>query len=391
MSDNERASSYNRPMYKPKVALVHDYLIQYGGGEKTLEALIQLYPEAPIVTSIYKPKNMSELINSKKIIHRSNFLLSSFSKYLTFLIPIIFESFDLNEYDIIISDSASYAKGVLTNPDQLHISYIHTPPRFLYGYSFESAKRNAWYFKPFVMVIDALLRTWDFGAAQRPDYLLANSIETQKRIKKFYKRASTVIYPPMDVIHETPTVKNNFEKPYYVALGRLVAYKNFDLVVEAFNMMELDLVVIGTGNEEKKLKRIANKNVKFVGQVDDLTKHNLLANCLGVINPVKDEDLGIVPVEAMSHGKPVLAHKSGGHLETIIDGVTGQFFEELSIENLIERIKEFDTKIRNKEFDPETIIIHSQKFSTQKFKTEIKEFVDEKWESLVQKNSATQE
>jgi len=155
--------------------------------------------------------------------------------------------------------------------------------------------------------------------------------------------------------------------------------------------MELDLVVIGTGNEEKKLKRIANKNVKFVGQVDDLTKHNLLANCLGVINPVKDEDLGIVPVEAMSHGKPVLAHKSGGHLETIIDGVTGQFFEELSIENLIERIKEFDTKIRNKEFDPETIIIHSQKFSTQKFKTEIKEFVDEKWESLVQKNSATQE
>ncbi|MEN9389692.1 MAG: hypothetical protein RLY61_776, partial [Candidatus Parcubacteria bacterium] len=171
-----------------KVAFVHDYLSQYGGAEKTLEALLELYPTADIYTGLYNPKNLPETITSKNIIAPRNKLFLKLSKLLTFLMPVIFESFDLRSYDLIISDGTAWPKGVITSPNQLHIAYIHTPPRFLYKYSVETTKRNKWYLKPFVSVVDHFLRIWDFGAAQRPNYLIANSIEVQKRIKKFYKR-----------------------------------------------------------------------------------------------------------------------------------------------------------------------------------------------------------
>lgn len=371
------------PNTSPKVALIHDYLIQYGGAEKTLEAIAEIFPTAPIYTGVYKPEKLSPYITSKNIIAPKNFFIKNFTKYASFLMPLIFESFDLRQYDIIISDTSCWAKGVLTNPDQLHISYNHTPPRFLYGYSVETTKRNAWYYKPFVKIIDSYLRVWDFSAAQRPNFLLVNSQEVLKRVQKFYKRDATVIYPPVEVFFDanaTTEVKTGFgDTPYYVAIGRLVAYKNFELIIEAFNKTGSHLAIIGTGQEEKKLKKLANANVHFLGQLNDKDKHVILDNSLGLINAVEDEDFGIVPLEAMAHGKPVLVHRSGGALETIEENVTGMFFNDITLPSLEASLKAFDQAIKENKFDQEKLKASVTKFSKERFKKEFETLIMEKW------------
>src|SRR3989344_8751958 len=259
----------------PRVAFIHDYLVQYGGAEKTLEIMSDIFPEAEIFTGIYKPDLLSKKLNSKKIISPGTSLLSKWPKYFTFLMPLYFENFDLRNYDLIISSGNAWAKGVLTTPEQLHISYIHTPPRFLYKYSVESAKRSAWYFKPFVTVLDSLLRVWDQSAAQRPNYLIANSEEVRSRIKKFYGRDAQVIYPPVEVVVETSPAGGN-KKPYFLAMGRLAAYKNFNLVIEAFRNIPVELWIAGTGREEEGLKGMAGSNVKFLGKISDIEKHSVI-------------------------------------------------------------------------------------------------------------------
>jgi glycosyltransferase involved in cell wall biosynthesis len=376
----------------PKVALVHDYLIQYGGAEKTLEAVSDLYPEAPIYTGIYEPANLSQALNNKKIIQPSTGLFKKFPKYLSFFMPLVFENFNLKDYDIILSDTACWAKGVLANPKQLHISYIHTPPRFLYKYSVESTKRNAWYFKPFVTVIDSFLRIWDYAAAQRPDFLLTNSEEVKKRIKKFYGRDAKVIYPPVEINyskHIQDIAVPIEEKDFYIAVGRLVAYKNFDLLIKAFNTAGLPLVIVGTGVEEEKLKALAGPNIKFTGKVSDDVKHALLERSLGLIYPVKDEDFGIVPIEAMAHGKPVLAHRSGGALETVTENETGMFFDKLEVDELIEKIKVFHTSVKGGKFDAQKIKQSTEKYSKERFKQEFSSFVSDKWLELREKHART--
>lgn len=377
-------------MSEPRVVLIHDYLIQYGGAEKTLEAISELFPEAPIYTSVYKPENFSDAINSKEVITPITFgslfkNVPALSKYFTFLNPLVFESFDLSEYDIIISDSSSYAKGVLTKPDQLNISYIHTPPRFLYKYSVENTKRTRWYFYPFVLIIDHFLRMWDFSAAQRPNYLVANSKEIQGRIKKFYNRDSTVIHPPVELPPDSTRSGDAVGgKEFYLAAGRLVAYKNFDLVIKAFNKLpDLTLHVIGSGSEESKLKSMACDNIVFLGRVSDKEKHKIMGECLGLINAVKDEDFGIVPLEVLSHGHPALVHASAGHLETVIDGKTGMYFYDLDVDSLVQKIKEFNKKINEGGFDSQKIIDSTTRFSKENFKNRFSEFVIEKWKTHI--------
>lgn len=372
-------SCYNETMKEPKVAIIHDYLIQYGGAEKTLEALLEIYPEAPIYTGIYKPDKLSAKINNRKILASKNSLFSKFPKHFTFAMPLVFEGFDLREFDIVISEGTSWPKGVLTTPEQLHISYIHTPPRFLYKYSVESSNRTNWYYKPFVAVIDHFLRIWDYTAAQRPDFLIANSKETQMRVKKFYGRGSEVIYPPVDIEPTQVKERNNLKVPYYLAVGRLSAYKNLDLLVQAFNLLGLPLVIIGIGNEEQRLKKMAKPNITFLGQASDEIKREKISECLGLIFPVKDEDFGIVPVEFMAYGKPVLAHRSGGVLETIREGIDGMFFDEITLENFVPKMKEFDKNVTTKVYNPQTIKEHTQMFNKERFKRKFKEFVDNKW------------
>lgn len=368
---------------KPKVAIIHDYLVQYGGAEKTLEAICQAFPGATVYTGIYNPKAMSAEINRQDIKTPdagSSFLVKTLPKHLTFLMPILFESFDLDEYDIVISEGTTWAKSVLTKPHQLHISYMHTPPRFLYKYSVESQKRNKWYYKPFVMIIETFLRIWDFSAAQRPDYIIANSHEVQKRIHKFYKRDSHIIYPPVEIDYKTTTKQNPLTKPYYLALGRMAAYKNFDLIIQGFNLLDLPLVIIGTGKEETKLRKMAKSNIQFLGKVSEAEKHAVLENSLGLIFPVVEEDFGITPIEAMAHGKPVLAHGSGGPLETIKNDKSGLFFYSTNTEDFVEKLKEFDEKVKKGFFDPKYIKESTQGFSTERFIQEITAFVTEKWE-----------
>jgi glycosyltransferase involved in cell wall biosynthesis len=366
-------------MKEPKVALIHDHLIQYGGAQKTLEAISKIFPNAPIYTGLYKPDNLSAYLNDKKISYPKNFFLENMPKYFSPIMPLIFEGFDLRDYDLIISDSSCWAKGVLTKPSQLHISYIHTPPRFLYGYSVESTKRKAWYFKPFVSVIDVFLRAWDFAAAQRPDYLIANSREVRGRIKKFYARDSVVINPPVE-LERTPILGKAGDGKYYLAVGRLVAYKNFLPLIEAFNINGLSLIIAGTGPEEEKLRSLAKTNIKFEGKVSEERKKELIKNCLGLINPVENEDFGIVPVEAMNFGKPVLVHRSGGHLETVTENRSGMFFDDLSPESLSQKILEFDKKIKSRLFNPEEISKSIADLSEERFTREFKTFVMEKWE-----------
>jgi len=365
------------------VAFIHDYLVQYGGAEKTLEIMSDIFPEAEIFTGIYKPDLLSKKLNSKKIISPGTSLLSKWPKYFTFLMPLYFENFDLRNYDLIISSGNAWAKGVLTKPTQLHISYIHTPPRFLYKYSVESTNRNNWYYKPFVSFIDTSLRVWDYISAQRPDYLLTNSRETSKRIQKFYRREATVIYPPVDVETKPAVESDNLKAPYYLAAGRLAAYKNFDLIIQAFNLLGLPLEVIGTGKEESKLKKMAKDNIKFLGQASDEVKFRKMNECMGLIFPVEEEDFGIVPIEAMSQGKPVLAHRSGGVLETLRDGIDGMFFDKVTLEEFVSKMKEFDENIKKSVYNSNSIRDHVQKYSVNRFKKEFEAFVSNKWDQFL--------
>ena len=311
-----------------------------------------------------------------------NFVFKKFPKLFTFMMSKRFEEFDLSNYDLIISDGTAWAKSVITNTDQLHISYIHTPPRFLYKYSTESNLRKNILLRPAFAYLDFHLRIWDFAAAKRPDFIIANSKEVQKRIKKFYKRDSIVIYPPVETSHYE---KANEIYDYYVISGRLSSYKNFDLVIQLFNNINKELIVIGTGIEEKNLKSIANKNIKFKGKVSNEELHETLSHAKGYIFPVKEEDFGIAPVEALSHGVPVLAHRSGGPLETIIEGQDGLFFDEISLESLTEKFIEFDKKINENFFNRKEISERSQKFNENIFVNKFSEFVLEKWNQFIRK------
>ena len=376
-------------MNEPKVAIIHDSLTQHGGAENTVEAMLEIFPNATVYTSVYKPAAMGKSFKdkAKKVVAGSNSFNSALgkfpilTKYFTFLLPLVFENFDLSAYDIVLSSSASYAKGVLTKPHQLHVAYIHTPPRFLYGYSVESTKRDAWYYKPVVMVVDHYLKIWDYLAAQRADFIVTNSKEVKRRVKKFYGRDATVINPPVESDYaEKKYPKDNMQQPYYIALGRLSHYKNFDLIVNAFNLVGLPLKIVGTGIEKDKLKKIAKDNIEFMGRVSDMEKHRLLQHSLGLIFPVKDEDYGITVIEALSHGKPVLAHKSGGPLEIIQDGKDGMFLDSLDLDSFVTKLKEFDEKIREKKSDGDSIKRRSKRFSKKRFQTELKNFVLEKWD-----------
>jgi len=388
-----------------KVAIIHDQLTQYGGAEKTLEALLDIFPQADIFTGFSRPQNVSRKILDHKI------TTGRFNLNLGFLLPLIFESFDLTPYDVVISEGTAWPKGVLTSTSQLHISYIYTPPRFLYGYATEGQKREVWYLKPFLAIVDHFLRLWDFAAAQRPDFILTISNEVAKRVQKFYGRGSRIIYPPVEMERSgqsqiaSPADRRdrNDGGGYYLCVSRLAAYKNIDLLIEAFNQTDLKLVVAGTGKEEARLKKLAQtrtetltkptvdaqpKNVELLGFVSEEEKRRLLSECKGFVLPTNFEDFGIVVAEALSFGKPVLCHRSGGPMEIVEEGVTGMFFDELSPNHLAEKIKEFDRKIETGGFDNQVITDSAQKFSRGRFVKEFGDFVQEKWEEKCRARTA---
>ncbi len=373
-------------MQEAKIAIIHDYMTAFGGAERVLKAIHDLFPKAVVFTSSYDPESMPEEFKTWEI--RTTGvdklpLFSSLSKHYTALYPVYFENFDLSEFDIIISSSTAWSKAVITKPHQLHICYCHTPARFLYKYSGESNKRNTWYYKPFVGFIDNILRTWDFASAQRPNFIVANSNTVADRIRKFYRREpDAVIYPPVKTEYDVVLPQegaHRIENNYFLMVSRLSAYKNVHLVIEAFNRMKTPLRIVGAGKEIEHLKKIARMDIAFLGKVSERELNILYQNSKGLIFPVQDEDFGISPVEAMAHGKPVLSHKSGGPTEYIEEGKTGMFFDDISVEGIINAVDKFDAAITANTYDSGYIKQAAKRFDEKVFAENFRKFVEEKW------------
>ncbi|MBI2040417.1 glycosyltransferase [Candidatus Microgenomates bacterium] len=356
-----------------KVALVHDYLREYGGAERVLEALHEIWPDAPVYVAYYNPSvlgSQGETLRSWDIrtswlqkIPLANKLISP----LRILAPMIFESFDLSEYDLIISSCNVYfAKAVITKPEALHISYIHTPPRYLYGYTTSYNYKKHWWTRVGGEIINHFLRIYDFEVSQRPDILVANSKNVQARIKKFYRRDSIIIYPPVTL----PVQNDKAKKDYFLTVGRFVRGKGVDIIIEVCGKLGLPLKIVGTGPEkenlESRIKNQALKNIEFLGLVNDEELAKLYAGAKATIVASEDEDFGIVPVESMACGTPVIAPKSGGYLETVVEGKTGILYEA---GGLVEALKRFEQK----DFRQEDCKKQAEKFSKDRFKKEVLE------------------
>jgi len=360
-----------------RVALVHDFLTQYGGAEKVLEVFHEIWPQAPIFTLFYDPKMMGGYFKDCNIkvspIQNLPFGAKKYRWYLP-LMPSAIERFNLSEFDLVISDCSAYSKGVLTKPGTLHISYLHTPTRYLWSDAYEyvdSLKGAEKMISKFLAPILTRLRIWDQIAAQRPDYLIANSGFIAQRIKHYYKRDSTVIYPPVEI--SKFNISNKIED-YYLIVSRFRPYKRVDLAIEAFNKLRMPLKIIGTG-EDKLLKKMAGPNIEFLGFVSDKEKAKYLSHCKAFIHP-QEEDFGITPIEAMASGRPVIAYKKGGAMETVVDGLTGKFFKNQTAEDLMEAV----LKLNLNKIKPEKIREHAEKFSKKQFKKDIKNFVQERLE-----------
>ena len=351
------------------IALVHDWLTNVAGAEKVLLVLKEIFPNASIYTSVFDPKK-AEPFKKFDIITtylQGMPLVKNKRELLIPLTPLAFESINLNDYDLVISNTTMPAKGVITNPDTIHICYCHTPTRYLWEPELDP-RASGGAFSGLRKKVAHRLRIWDKVAADRPDYYFANSSYIQKRIKKYYGRDSKVIYPPVDVKKFVPVSQDQI-KDYFLFVSRLVGYKKCDIVVEAFNKLGLPLKIIGSGPEKKNLQKIAKSNIEFLGFLSDLELKKYYSQARAFIFAA-EEDFGIVPVEAESCGRPVIAYGKGGATETVIDGKTGVFFGEQSSESIIAAVRKFNSN----KFDSRVIRKQAEKFSTERFS---REFVEE--------------
>lgn len=365
---------------KLKVAIVHDFLTYWGGAEQVLVSLHRLYPDAPIYTLLYD-KKMDEYFPDARV--RVSFLgklpkfLQKRKKFLLPLFPTAAETFDLSEFDLVISSSSSFAKGIIVKPKTLHISYCHTPTRFLWDWYQNYLEENhiGAIKKLIVVPVLHLMRLWDRSASERVDYYVANSKHTARKIKKFYGCESEVIYPPVDTakfaqMKNLPQVQ---EKDYYLIVSRLSPYKKIDIAIFAFNKMNLPLIIIGEGGDRRRLEKMAENNIKFLGFQ---SKEYLAAYYQGakaIIFPGED-DFGITMVEAMSLGKPVLAFAKGGALEIVTPGKNGELFESEVSEILADGIRRMNRNIAA--YDAESIKADAARFSRENFEKNFKAFVD---------------
>ncbi len=372
-----RVRWYNEAMEKPlRIAIVHDYLREYGGAERVVESLHALFPDAPVYTAFVDPTAMGkhwQRFKDWNIIESSGarlpFMRKLFSPLRLFA-AYFFESFDFSGFDVVISSTNMYmAKAVITSPRTLHLCYCHTPPRSLYGY----ATQTNWKKNPFIRLVGEMinyrLRSIDYLTAQRPDVMIANSKETQSRILKFYKRDAVVVYPPVS-LSSSPSKK--VIRSYYLYVNRLAFAKNPELVVRMATTHQLPLKIVGTGAMESKLRAIAGPTVEFLGAVNDAALSTLYSEAIAVLYPVKDEDFGIVPVESMMAGTPVIAHNSGGPIETVISNRTGILFEDLSEDGLWKAIE----AEKSQTWEYEQIKKHASQFSEERFKKNIEKLIE---------------
>jgi glycosyltransferase involved in cell wall biosynthesis len=364
-------------VFKMKVAIVHDYLNQFGGAERVVCELAKLFHEAPIYTSIYEP-DLTWPGLKKASIHTSWLQKLPFShKYFKLLLPFypsVFGGLKLSGYDVILSSSSSFAKGVQTDEKTIHICYCHSPTRFLWFFDdYVRKERYAETLKrlpfPVVGLMVYLLRNWDLVACHRPDYYIANSRAVQGRIRRIYHRDSFVIHPPVDV---NRFQVNTLDEGFYLVVSRLIPYKRIDLVVQAFNELSLPLVIVGDGPQRQVLEKMAHSNIHFKGYLSDQEVTRYFEGCRAFIFP-GEEDFGITPLEANACGKPVIAYASGGALDSIREGLNGVFFQAQTVSALKEAVR----STRKMDWNPKAIRAHAEGFSPKVFRQKIMQFVNQ--------------
>ena len=359
---------------KMKIALVHDWLNQYGGAERVLEVLHDLYPDAPVYTSIYEPSALPEAYRRWDI--RTSFmqrlpLVKRRHQPFLPLYPLAFEQFDFTGYDLVISNASAFCHGVLTGPATGHICYCLTPTRFVWNYQEYARDENIGALARRTLPLAlGQLRLWDRVAADRVDHFVAISRAVAERIAKYYRRSSAVIHPPVDCSSFRPA---DVRDDYFLVVSRLIPYKRVDLAVRAFNELGLPLVVAGDGRDRARLERLAKPNIRFLGRVSESALCDLYARCRGFIFP-GEEDFGLTPLEAQASGRPVIAYAAGGALDTVVEGETGLFFRERTPESLAAAVRRFHAA----EFDPRAARENALRFDVPLFKQRFAAFVAEK-------------
>lgn len=358
-----------------KVAIVHDFLLKLGGAERVTKVFSDMFPNAPIYTLLYDEKVVGKVFPKEKV--RTSFLqkypdlIKKRHRFLTHKMPQAIEEMDLGEFDLVLSSSNAFAHGTLTNSDTKHICYCHSPMRYAWDWSNEYQKENN--IKGLKKIVYALLmrklREWDRVAADRPDFYIANSAHVSKRVKKYYNMESTVLYPPVDV-ERFRAVKEN--AGYFLIISTLTPYKKIDLAVQLFNKIGRKLVIIGEGSQKKYLQEIAGDNIDFLGFKSDKDVKTYLENCRALIFP-GEEDFGIVPVEAMACGKPVLAYGKGGVTETVIPGETGEFFYEPTVEAMEDGLGRL--MYNERLYKPRNIRSHAMQFSREEFEKKMRRLI----------------
>ncbi|MBD3310946.1 MAG: glycosyltransferase [Candidatus Magasanikbacteria bacterium] len=362
------------------IALVHDYLSQDGGAERVLRAFHEIWPEAPIFVLFYD-QNKIEGFDKAEI--KQSFLSKlplHKTKYRWYLpwMPLATEKHNLNNYDVVLSSTSAFAKGVITKPNTMHVSYCHTPTRYLWTDThdyIEDLKMNP-FIKALLPKLIHKLRLWDKMSVDRVDHFIANSDTVKSRIRKYYRRDSDIIYPPVDSssFYISPHIGD-----YFVSGGRLVAYKRFDLLVRVFNRLKYKLKIFGIGPELEALKKISKPNIEFLGRVSEEEKAGLLSRAKAFVHP-QVEDFGITPIESMASGRPVIAYPVGGASETVIPHKTGMFFAKQNWESLLDTIIKFD----HKNWNPYTIREHALRYSGDAFKTQVESYVRDRYDNFRQ-------
>jgi glycosyltransferase involved in cell wall biosynthesis len=356
-----------------KVALIHYWLVGMRGGEKVLESLCRLFPSADIFTHVADPAQMSATISAHRIVETSiarlPFARRKYQMYLPFM-PGALEALDLSGYDLVISSESGPAKGVIAPPDAFHLCYTHSPMRYLWDQYNLYRDGSGHLTRTMMPLLAPRLRQWDVSSAARVDSFLANSSYVAKRIQKYWRRDAEVLAPPVDVDAFTPLARGQAED-FYLWVGELVHYKRPDIAVEAFTRMGRKLVVIGGPESERRiLEQKAGPNVVFLGKTDFATLRDHMARCRALIFP-GEEDFGIVPVEVMASGRPVIAYGRGGALDTVVDGETGMLFQDQSTEGLIEAVESFEAQ-RLWDLDPLALATHARRFDETNFQDGIR-------------------
>jgi glycosyltransferase involved in cell wall biosynthesis len=362
-----------------RLALVHDWLNQIGGAEDVLEHLVSLYPGAPVYTSMYAPALMPDSYRAWDIrrtwmdhlpgIHRHH------QRYLP-LYPLAWQGLSLTDYDVVLSNKSGFCHGVRTGPESLHICYCLTPTRYIWDLDTYLARENLGAaVRLAARSVARIFKRWDYAAARRVHHFIAISTEIQERIRRYYGRESTIVYPPAEVAERF--APSAVTEDYFLIVSRLIPYKRIDLAVQACTRLDLPLLIGGKGRDRRRLEALAGPTVTFLGYVPDEDLPDLFARCRAFIFPGL-EDFGIAPVQAQAAGRPVIAFKGGGALDTVIPGKTGTFFDQPTVESLMEALQGFGERA----YDPAAIRAHAIQFDSEVFENAITTYVERAWDDF---------